>query len=481
MAKLLKSLKETNWLSLAVIVLFIFIPLYPKFPLVNVPGTYVAIRVEDLLVMAIVLFWLALEIKNGFPVLRDRVSQLILLYLAIGGLSFFSALLITKNISSHLALLHWFRRFEYMSLFFVAYASVKEMRNVVSYAWAILLATIGVVIYGLGQKFFAWPVVSTMNEEFSKGLLLQLSEWARVNSTFAGHYDLAAYLVMILALTIGLMVGLKKKASKVAVGLVGFFSLYLLVLTASRVSFIAYLMAMVLILISLKKYWWVGPVLAVSLMLVFLSADFVQRYATTFNIDLSALSTRIKLFEQAKEEAIIQTPVTEEEPKGTVAQRPKPSPKAKKEAEEATVTAEAWKPTTEMAVEYSSGIRFNVEWPRSLRAFAKNPLLGTGYSSVTLATDNDYLRILAETGLLGFLSFWLIFLEIGRRVILFFQKEKKTFAKAMVVALAGAAIGLFANAIFIDVFEASKVAFVFWLLMGTLMGLMALKPVKLKT
>ncbi len=480
MAKLLKSLKETNWLSLAVIVLFIFIPLYPKFPLVNIPGTYVAIRVEDLLVMAIVLFWFLLEVKNGFPVLRDRVSQLILLYLAIGGLSFFSALLITKNISSHLALLHWFRRFEYMSLFFVAYASVKEMRNVVSYAWAILLATIGVVVYGLGQKFFAWPVVSTMNEEFSKGLLLQLSEWARVNSTFAGHYDLAAYLVMILALTIGLMVGLKKKASKVAVGLIGFSSLYLLVLTASRVSFIAYLMAIVLVLISLKKYWWLGPVLVISFMLLFLSADFVQRYATTFNIDLSALSTRIKLFEQAKQEAIVQTPVTEEEPKETVARRPKPSPKETEE-EKATAAAEAWKPTTEMAVEYSSGIRFDVEWPRSLRAFKKNPLLGTGYSSVTLATDNDYLRALAETGLLGFLSFWLIFLEIGRRVILFFQKEKTTFAKAMVVALAGAAIGLFANAIFIDVFEASKVAFVFWLLMGTLVGLMALKPAKLET
>src|SRR4030066_2378680 len=211
-----------------------------------------------------------------------------------------------------------------MSLFFVAYASVKEMRNVVSYAWAILLATIGVVVYGLGQKFFAWPVVSTMNEEFSKGLLLQLSEWARVNSTFAGHYDLAAYLVMILALTIGLMVGLKKKTSKVAVGLIGFSSLYLLVLTASRVSFIAYLMAIVLVLISLKKYWWLGPVLVISFMLLFLSADFVQRYATTFNIDLSALSTRIKLFEQAKQEAIVQTPVTEEEPKETVARRPKP-------------------------------------------------------------------------------------------------------------------------------------------------------------
>jgi len=480
MVKRLKSVK-TNWLALAIISLLIFIPVYPKFPLFNISETYVAIRFEDLLVGAIILLWLLLEIKHGFPTLRDRVSQLILLYLGIGGLSLLSALLITKNVVPHIVLLHWLRRIEYMSLFFVAFASVKELRNVKSYGLTIFIATIGVIIYGLGQKFFAWPVISTMNEEFSKGMLLQLTEWARVSSTFAGHYDLAAYLVMILTLTLGFMVGLKNKAGKIAVGLIGFLSLYLLVLTASRVSFIAYLVAVTLVLLGLKKYWWIGPVLVISFVLMFFSADFVQRYAQTFNLDLSALSSRIKFFEKTEEVEIAQMPiiVVEPEEEEIVSRRLKllPSPTPRKLA---TPAAEIWKPTTEIAVEYSSAIRFKVEWPRAIRAFRKNPLLGTGYSSVTLATDNDYLRILAETGLLGFISFWLIFLEIGRRVILFFPKEKPGFAKAIVVALAGAAIGIFANAVFIDVFEASKVAFVFWMLMGILVGLMKLKPVKAK-
>jgi len=421
-----------------------------------------------------------LEIKHGLPVLRDRVSQLILLYLGIGGLSLVSALLITKNVVPHIAFLHWLRRVEYMTLFFIAFDSVKEVRNVKSYGLVIFIATVGVIIYGLGQKFFSWPVVSTMNVEFSKGMLLQLTEWARVNSTFAGHYDLAAYLVMILALTLGFMVGLKNKAGRIAVGLIGFFSLYLLVLTASRVSFVAYLAVVTLVLLGLKKYWWIGPVLTISFVLMFFSADFVQRYAQTFNIDLSALSSRIKISEKAKEVEIAQIPVVvEPEEEGIVSQKPKllPSPTPRKVA---TPAAEIWRPTTEVAVEYSSAIRFKVEWPRAVRAFRKNPFLGTGYSSVSLATDNDYLRMLAETGLLGFISFWLIFLEIGRRVILFVQKEKTGFAKAIVVALAGAAIGIFANAVFIDVFEASKVAFIFWMLMGILVGLMKLSPAKSK-
>lgn len=481
MVKRLKSAK-INWLSLAIISLLIFIPVYPKFPLFNISETYVAIRFEDLLVGAVILLWLLLEIKHGFPTLRDRVSQLIFLYLVIGGLSSLSALLITKNVVPHIVFLHWLRRIEYMSLFFVAFASVKEIRNIKSYGIAVFIATIGVIIYGLGQKFFAWPVISTMNEEFSKGMLLQLTEWARVNSTFAGHYDLAAYLVMILALTLGFMAGLKNKVAKIAIGLIGFFSLYLLVLTASRVSFVAYLVAVTLILLGLKKYWWIGPILALSFVLMFLSEDFVQRYAKTFNLDLSPLSSRIKIFKRTEEVGIAQmpleTPIAVELEEGVVSQIPEvsPTPIARRIA---TPAAEIWKPTTEIAVEYSSAIRFKVEWPRAIRAFGKNPFLGTGYSSVSLATDNDYLRMLAETGLLGFISFWLIFLEIGRRAILFVQKEKTGFTKAIVVALAGAAIGIFANAVFIDVFEASKVAFIFWMLMGILVGLMKL-PAKAK-
>ncbi len=79
-----------------------------------------------------------------------------------------------------------------MSLFFVALASIRSVKNLKTYGLVLFLATLGVIVYGLGQKFFGWPVVSTMNEEFSKGMLLTLSEWARINSTFAGHYDLAA-------------------------------------------------------------------------------------------------------------------------------------------------------------------------------------------------------------------------------------------------------------------------------------------------
>ncbi|MBN2603395.1 MAG: O-antigen ligase family protein, partial [Candidatus Thermoplasmatota archaeon] len=116
----------------------------------------------------------------------------------------------------------------------------------------------------------------------------------------------------------------------------------------------------------------------------------------------------------------------------------------------------------------SSNIRLNVEWPRALRAFYKNPLLGTGYSSITLASDNDYLRALGETGILGLFAFLLIFL----RIINEFLKKiplTKNFSKenlAFMAGLFGGMLGLFINAMFIDIFEASKLAIIFWFLMG---------------
>ncbi len=475
MLKRLKSLK-VNPLSLGIIALLLFIPIYPKFPTFNVSGTYVAIRAEDFLVSFVLLLWLVDQIRRRFPTLKDRVGRLIILYWGVGLVSVLSAIFITNNIVPHLAMLHFLRRIEYMSLFFVALASVKSMKNVKSYGWVLFLATLGVVVYGLGQKFLAWPVISTMNEEFSKGMLLQLSEWARINSTFAGHYDLAAFMVLILAVTVGFFFGLKNKLKKILILLIGIASFYILILTASRVSFIAYLIAVTFTLVGLKKYWWVGPVVAVSLIGMLFSQEISQRYALTFNIDLSALSSKIQKKPQKEQVFLTPEPVpTPEEVIEEVEEIKKPTPKP---VATSAAKVEEWQPTTELAVAYSSGIRFDAEWPRSLRAFAKNPFLGTGYSSVTLATDNDYLRLLAETGLLGFLAFFLIFLEIARQVFHFARNSRPGLRKSLVMALSGAALGLLANAVFIDVFESSKIAFVFWILMGILVGMIKLKEEK---
>jgi len=477
MERLLKFL-EKKGLFWGVAFLLFFIPIYPKFPLLSVTGTYVAVRLEDLLVALILAIWVIWVIKRkGKKFFQERLTQLFLLYFLVGGFSVVSALFITKNIVPYIAVLHFVRRIEYMSLFFVAYDALRRVKDIKFFATSLGLATLGVFIYGMGQKFFGWPVVSTMNKEFSKGLMLKLTWWARVNSTFAGHYDLAAFLVLFLCLSISFLVAVQKRRTKVLIFLLILASYYLLVLTASRISFAAYILAVVFLLPSLGKKWWVGPVVALSIAGMLLSADISQRYASTFNIDLSFLSGVVKVGPPKVVIAPTLTPTPSLQLVGPVIKRPKGEPEPTLTPTSTPTPIPPSEPVepTEMAVARSTDIRFKVEWPRALRAFAKNPLLGTGYSSITLATDNDYLRMLGETGILGTLAFLAIFLEIGRRVLVFWQKVKPDFEKTVVLGISAAAFGFFLNAGFIDVFEASKIAFIFWILMGAMVKIIDLK------
>jgi O-antigen ligase len=92
--------------------------------------------------------------------------------------------------------------------------------------------------------------------------------------------------------------------------------------------------------------------------------------------------------------------------------------------------------------------------------------LGTGYSSIGLASDNDYLRSLAEVGLLGTAAFGLIFI---RWYIPFFKtawRPSQNIKDVFVLSVGCGLLALLMNAVFIDVFEASKIAIITWTLLG---------------
>ena len=108
----------------------------------------------------------------------------------------------------------------------------------------------------------------------------------------------------------------------------------------------------------------------------------------------------------------------------------------------------------------------------------RSPLFGSGYSTLTKkniedfteaeSTDNDFLRALGETGLLGFLAFFGMIAFIVWYAIANFKKISDPFYFVVVAASTAAIIGLLVNAIYIDVFEASKVAYTFWIMVAIL-------------
>jgi O-antigen ligase len=305
-------------------------------------------------------------------------------------------------------------------------------------------------IYGVGQKYFSWPIITTQNLEYSKGIALRYMPGGHLVSTFAGHYDMATFLILVLPVILSTMfLNLKgfvefntKAKSMLFKGILAVTFLagfWLLVNTASRISIVSYFISTILVLVLIRKLKYIPVLLAISILFVSLSTNLLARYSQIFNVYIQKIVLVQPLFAIDEESATTRRARTVE-----------PTPAA-----------------IEVLEDRSTSIRLNIEWPRAIRAFQKNPFLGTGFSSITLATDNDYLRLLGEVGILGFLSFALILL----RLVTFYVRKFLTFKgltlrRGFILGIAAGLPGVLLNAVFIDVFEASKFAIMFWLLVG---------------
>ena len=427
--------------------IIIFVPLFPKFPLITIPGTFVAVRIEDVLLAFSGLLLAYALFPRIAKLPKISLNRIIFVFLFVGLISTLSAILITQTVFVHIGFLHWFRRIEYMIPLFLGIEAIKsDRRNLNFYIKLLLIVVIAAFIYGFGQKHLGWPIIITQNEEYSKGVALRYVTGSHVNSTFAGHYDLASFLVLVLPILVLAFFMLKGVWTRFSL-LLGFFSgIWLLVNTASRISLVSYALAVSLSLIMIKKFKLVILVLIVSIGFVGFSSNLLDRYWRIIEV------TKDKLQEINLNNDIFN--------KLTVfAAKEDPFP-LRRELTPTPVPIEIFE-------DRSTNIRLNVEWPRAIRAFTKNPLLGTGYSSITLATDNDYLRLLGEVGILGFLSFISILILIIKTLINKFPYTNlQSMEKGFVIAVTSALPGIFLNALFIDVFEASKFATLFWLIVG---------------
>jgi len=446
MQKLILSFKSLYKFIIASLILAI--PLYQKFPLISVPGTFVSIRIEDFLVLVSGSLFILFNYKKIKEYKSNMVFKAVLVFFVIALFSVVSSIVVTKTVNPLLAFVHYFRRVEYLSMLFVGYYAIKENRKGVFYYTCL----IGVVVvlaffYGLGQRYWSWPIVITQNQEYSKGIALRYVEGSHINSTFAGHYDLATYLVMFLPLMLGMFFYLRKGLGKYLFLLIYFAGLWLMVNSASRISMMSLLISVSLTLFLLKKLRRGFIILVVSVLFIGFSSNLVSRYARLFQI----IDEKIKNLQtqQLVSDAFAQTDSIIER-RANASPTPTPVP---------------------VFEDRSTSIRLNVEWPRALRAFSKNPLFGSGYSSITLASDNDYLRSLGETGLLGSLALLLVFAWL----LLYFKisfKKLDDIEKVFVSSIAGGLVGVLINALFIDIFEASKLALSLWLFLGMTLCLM---------
>lgn len=464
---------NNNYLFKGLVLCLVFILIYPKFPFLNVPGTYAAIRLEDVLIGLLVFVWGVANLPNLLRLFKRPITQTFLLYWGIGLLSLLSAILVTHTIAPHIGFLHWLRRIEMMMLFFVAATVIKDVKQVKFLLKTLIFVNVLIVLYGFGQILLDLPVISTTNKEFSKGLILNLTPGARVNSTFAGHYDLAVYLSVVIIFLGGYFFyhpAIKNLRLKAVIVLSGLLSFILLGLTAARGSFIATFLALMITFWMSGKKFLIIALIVLGIGTVAVIPELRHRLVATITVNLiggggpkyEPPPNHVNLFTPDNQASLEAKRRSMEEATGSVA--------LDQSQEVSTLSADIapGEPVnpTELGVYRSYNIRTDVEWPRAIRGFQRNPLLGTGFSSLTLATDNDYLRSLGEVGLLGTLSLILILILI---LGTFFKSLRivDKFEKIFLISTIASVFAFLATALFIDVFEASKVAALFWVMCGT--------------
>lgn len=453
-----------NVLFYLVLILFVFIPLYPKFPLLNVTGTFVAIRAEDLIIGLTISLWgIYLVLSNQLRILlKDKLFQAILLFFFAGAVSVFAANYLTHTVFLPISILHLLRRVEFIMLLPVVATVVTTKKQFIWILIFLALTVLAVGGYALGQQYLDWPVISTTNSEFSKGLILRLTPGARVNSTFAGHYDLAVFLAMVIVVLTSLFFAFGKFL-KLATLFLGGFSMLVLIMTSARLSFAATFIGIISSLIFANRRKYIILILFACAVILIYPSTLRDRFISTITVNILNQGQRYEgKTDDQKMRSKLNIPTLSVKTSSTSAQT---STFATSSGTATDITPGEPVDIAQLGVYRSFQIRLNIEWPRAIRAFIKNPFLGTGYSSLDLATDNDFLRSLGEVGILGTTALILVLVEVAKRICSSLKRRDKLirFFSAGVLALM---IAFVVNGLFIDVFEASKVASLFWMILG---------------
>lgn len=480
MEKFLKKFREIkHYLPL---ILLVFIPLYLKFPLFRFNETFVSIRLEDVLIFLFVMLFMIETLFSGrWKILsKDKLILAILLFFFVGAVALISGVYLTKMITFKIGLFHFLRRIELILLLPFGYWAIKSKKNLKLYLTALFFVVLFVNFYAIGQKYLHFPVISTINSELSKGLVYYLGQFDRINSTFSGHYDLAAFSVMVLSFTSAFIFkyidnksirSLISPRNNIGLYLTFFtliFSFYILVMTAARLSFIAGVVGIFFSFLLLRKGKYILAGLILLLAMFLYPSQLRDRFVSTITVNvLKSWNKYFAVNEEQSRRSLLNIPTL-------------PLSGVRSDtvgADAADIAPGEPTNTTDLGVYRSLEIRTKVEWPRAIRALEKNPLLGTGYSSLGLATDSDLLRSLGEVGILGTSAFFLILYEVTKRLWIQFKKGNG-FVKYVTAGTFSMLVAFLVNSIVIDVFEASKVASLFWLFTGLVLGLRKLENIK---
>lgn len=272
---------------------------------------------------------------------------------------------------------------------------------------------------------------------FNRGEMVTGLTQGRINSTFNGAYEFSAFLLLILPLYLNaILTNKSKKIKNILITLIILFCIYV---TESRTSLIIALFIILFMFVKATKIS--TKKLAFSFLIIILIGITFTVGNPLNNIDLSRfesvnMSGIIKIFDITWEYKNFEQYLLTGSWYGD-------SPYSLTEVGRLGMDASLYARVS--------------HWMQMIDGVLESPIIGLGASVSNGASDGNYIRILAESGILG-LCIWCVLLYYIYKSL----DSKNEFQKITKYAL----ITLIIGAIVIDVFEASKVMMMFWFMLG---------------
>jgi hypothetical protein len=335
-------------------------------------------------------------------------------------------------------ILFFFRRIEYVSLFFVAYF-IADAKSIAVIKRSIVPAFLAVALIAVLQA-------ANIMGGFFHGQYVPVGI-GRGFSTFSTPGELAAYLAIIF--TFSVLGILDKKPFRKFIWLViAGLQIFILLLAATRIEFISIPIGLAVLGIMKGK---VKQTLALIIILAALAGLMMP----------SSLKDRFSIiFKQETIETITDAATG-----------------IKRVDINNTLEMQQLMPSD---YDLSALMRLYF-WINAFDVFKTYPVFGAGQSALGDVVDNNYLRVLGENGIVGFAVFIMLIYHIWKNCVKVYNneamsKEFRDYALFVLVMLANMLI----IALMGDVFEMSKIAFFFWLLVGVFFKMKGIESKELK-
>lgn len=429
----------------ALLIALVILPLYPKVGLLSVSGTYVPIRLDDVVTVAVVVAWAwALARERRLPRIPP-IAHFVVAWLAFGLIALVIGAAVLQTIGWATGFLFWAKPIEYLLLGWVAYDLVDRPERFRMMLWVVFLTAAVVLGYAMLERF-DWV-------EPAPNYVYDVSQRrGELGSTMGDQHQMATYLGIVGL--VGAALWHRASGPTRLVGLLGLAAIGYVVVHASARSEFLGLLGSAAVLAAWRPARLAATVLALSLVLSFMVPESVERTLDT-------------VFLRGGSPAETATPTRS--PAGESPRPTSPTPSGSGATPPSAPPVDVSNRFDDLESDRSLEMRLRERWPMFLRIAARSPIFGAGPSAASEAADGYYIRSFTEVGLVGTTAFIAIIVA----VVAWMRRASRVSDRL----LAAAAIGFVFATIFtalvgvlIDTWVASRVMQLYWPLAGALLS-----------